>query len=87
MTNSTLHYREWTFEVDQELTRKTYAAVVGSGADTCVCNDCKNYVAYRDHLFPAEVTALLGKLCIDYRKETEVFRYEVLPNGRHHIAG
>lgn len=87
MATSTLHYREWTFEVNRDLTQKTYAAVVGSGADTCVCNDCKNYVAYRDHVFPTEITTLLADLGIDYRKEVEVFSYEVLPNGRHHLAG
>ncbi|MGI4863193.1 MAG: hypothetical protein ACRYFZ_04670 [Janthinobacterium lividum] len=87
MVTSTLHYRNWTFEVDRELTQKTYAAVVGSGSDTCVCNDCKNYVAYREQVFPAEIQTLFTELGIDYRKEVETFRYEVLPSGLHHIAG
>jgi hypothetical protein len=87
MPTALLHYRDWTFEVDRELTRQTYAAVAGGGADTCLCNDCKNYVAYRHQAFPAEVGELLADLAIDYRKEVEVFRYEILPNGLHHIAG
>lgn len=87
MATSLLHYRSWTLEVDQELTQKTYATVAGSGSDTCVCNDCKNYVAYREQVFPPEIQALFTDLGIDYRKEVETFRYELLPNGLHHIAG
>ncbi|WP_460583059.1 hypothetical protein [Hymenobacter arcticus] len=87
MATSTLHYRSWAFEFDHYLTQQTYAAVTGSGSDTCVCNDCKNYVAYRDRVFPAEITLLLADLGIDYRKEVEIFTYEQLPNGLHHIAG
>jgi hypothetical protein len=87
MTTTTLRYRNWTFEVDRDLTHQTYAAVVSSGADSCVCSDCKNYVAYRSQAFPVEIATLLADLGIDYRKEVEVFRYEVLSNGLHHLAG
>jgi len=87
MAASILKYREWEFELDRELTQQVYARVAKSGADTCLCHDCKNYVAYRDHVFPPEFTSLLADLGIDYRKEVEVFRYELLPTGLHHIAG
>jgi len=87
MATSTVYYQGWALEVDRDLTRQTYAAVVGGGANACVCNDCKNYAAYRDHIFPAEIAALLADLGIDYRKEVEALRYEVLPTGLHHVAG
>jgi hypothetical protein len=87
MATTTLRYREWEFELDRELTQQAYAHVTSSGAEACPCNDCKNYVAYRDHVFPPEFLALLGDLGIDYRKEVEVFSYELLPTGLHHVAG
>ncbi len=73
--------------MDQELTKSTYAQVTSSGADTCLCNDCKNYVAYRDNVFPSEVLHLFNELGIDYRKEVEITAWEKRPNGLYHIGG
>lgn len=87
MPTEILNFRDWQFEVDRELTRQTYANVTGSGADTCVCNDCKNYVAFRDKVFPEEVQKLFSDLGIDYRKEVEITSFETLPNGLLHIGG
>ena len=87
MAITTLSYQKWKLAVDKELTQNTYATVAGSSADACVCNDCKNYIAYREQVFPAEIRTLFTELGIDYRKEVETFRYEILPNGLHHIAG
>lgn len=80
-------FKDWTFEVDKTLTEQTYGRISNSGADMCDCNDCKNYIAYRDKVFPNEVANLLEDLGIDYRKEVEVISYEILPNGLHHIGG
>lgn len=82
-----LKFRDWEFEVDKELTRSTYAEVIGSGADTCVCNDCKKYVAYRAEVFPDEIQNLFNDLGINYRKEVEITHIETHSNGLHHIAG
>ena len=79
-------YRDWVFEVDRDLTKKTYSNVLGSGADSCVCNDCNNYVAYRDKVFPAEVLELYKDLGIDFRKEVEIVSFEKLANGLYHIG-
>jgi hypothetical protein len=87
MTNINLKFRDWTFEVDRELTIKTYEKVPGSGADGCICNDCKNYVAYRDNVFPSEIKQLFIDLGIDYKKEVEITSFEKLENGLHHIGG
>ena len=82
-----LKFRAWTLEVDKEQTQRTYEKVSGSGADTCICNDCKNYVAYRDKVFPEEIRILFTDLGIDYRKEVEITSWEKLPNNRYHIGG
>ena len=87
MTVTTVKFRDWKFEVDRELTETTYTNVLGSGADTCVCNNCKNYVAFRDNVFPDEVLKLFNDLGIDYRKEVEITSWEKLPNGHYHIGG
>lgn len=82
-----LKFKDWEFEVDKELTTQTYEKIKGSGADTCICNECKNYVAFRDSVFPNEINQLFDDLGIDYRKEVEITSYEILENGLHHIGG
>jgi hypothetical protein len=47
----------------------------------------KNYVAYRDKVFPKEIIQLFSDLEIDFRKEVEITTWEKLPNGLHHIGG
>jgi hypothetical protein len=83
----TLTYRDWTFEFDKQLTIDTYSQIKESGADSCKCNDCKNYVAYRDKVFPDEILRLFCDLGIDYKKEVEITNWEKQPNGLHHIGG
>ena len=87
MTNAIVRFQDWVFEADKALTETTYSNISGSSADTCGCNDCKNYVTYRDKVFPAEIIKLFNDLGIDYRKEVEITSYETLPNGLHHIGG
>jgi hypothetical protein len=87
VTNTIVKYRDWEFKVDRELTRQTYNSISTSGAESCVCNDCKNYVVYRDNVFPEEIKGLFNDLGIDYKKEVEITSYETLPNGLHHIGG
>ena len=87
MATTIVKYKDWTFEVDQTLTEQTYKTISGSGADTCGCNECKNYVAFRDKVFPKEIIDLFINLGVDYRKEVEILSYEILPNGLHHIGG
>ena len=87
MKIETLTYRDWTFEFDKQLTSDTYALVKDSGADSYICNDCKNYIAYRDKVFPVEILKLFTDIGIDYKKEVEIVSYETLPNGLHHIGG
>jgi hypothetical protein len=87
MEISKVSFMDWSFEVDRILTATTYGSILNSGADTCGCNDCKNYVAYRDKVFPTIILKLFQELGIDYKKEVEISTYEILPNGFHHICG
>lgn len=80
-------YRDWEFEANRQLTKETYDKVIESGSDGCECNDCKNYIAYRDNVFPEEIRNLFNDLGIDYKKEVEITSYETLPNGLHQIGG
>lgn len=87
MSGTIVRFQDWTFEVDRAFTEQTYEKVLGSGADTCICSDCKNYVAYRDRVFPDIILNFFKELGIDYRKEVEVSHYETLPDGLRHIGG
>ncbi|UUC44558.1 hypothetical protein [Flavobacterium cerinum] len=83
----TVKYKDWEFEVDRELTIKTYKNVTISGAESCICDDCKNYILYRDTVFPEEIKQLFNDLGIDLKKEVEIVSYETLPNGFQRIGG
>ena len=87
MTFVNVKFKDWSFEVDRELTKQTYNKIKSSGAEDCVCSNCKNYVAYRDKVFPNEIKQLFIDLGIDYRKEVEIYSLETLPNGLIHIQG
>ncbi len=87
MAVTTLKYRDWEFEVDRDLTRQTYEGGSTSGAESCICNDCKNYVAYRDNVFSDEIKQLFDDLGIDYKKEVEITSFETSSDGLHHIGG
>jgi hypothetical protein len=87
METKIVKFKDWTFEANNVLTDQTYKHISSSGAETCGCNDCKNYVAYRDKVFPNEIIHLFNDLGIDFRKEVEITTWETLPNGLHHIGG
>jgi hypothetical protein len=71
-------YKKWAFRVDREATLQAYSAVAKGGPDECGCLYCRNFVAARELVYPGEFRALLERLGIDYRKESEV--WEVSPD-------
>lgn len=79
----TVKYRDWEFEVDKELTKETYAKTTASGTKTCTCNNCKNFDAYRDNIYPEELKNLFLDLGIDINKEAETTHYGKNDNGNH----
>lgn len=68
-------FRDWEFEVDSELTRKTYAKVIGAFSEGCDCKYCLNYQPQKDEIFPEEIESLFENLGIDYHKESECLNY------------
>lgn len=87
MTRTTVIYREWTLEVDHDLTRQTYANIDQASAESCGCAHCRNFAAQRENIYPTEIKALLSGLGIDFRKETEVSHFTKLGNGLHYYSG
>jgi hypothetical protein len=83
----TVVWRDWVFESDNGITQATYEQVECGGADSCICNDCKNFAAGREKAFPAEIRHLFESLGIDITKESEVCHYTKLENGLHHYGG
>ncbi len=81
-----LNFRDWQFEFDRELTQKTYQETAQGGADMCICANCKNFSAYREHVFPAEILDLFDKIGIDYKKEAEIWEID-LSDGLHQVFG
>lgn len=80
-------FKDWLLEPNTSSTSKVYENVSLSGAESCNCNNCKNYIANRETVFPIEVKDLFLKLGIDYKKEVEITNWETLPNGLHFIGG
>lgn len=87
MTTKKLTYREWTFEVDFTRTSEVYKNVEKGSPEGCGCNDCKNFVAIREIIYPQEFKNLLLDLGIDYKKESEIYHMAKLDNGLHHYGG
>jgi hypothetical protein len=86
MATNRIKFRDWEFEVDKDLTEKTYLKTPKSGSDTCDCLDCKNYIEYREKVFPEDVIQLFDDLGVDYKKEVEVTHWDI-SNGICLIAG
>lgn len=83
----TIKFKNWELIADEISTTLTYVNAEIGSADSCVCNECKNYATYRDNVFPQEVRQLFLELGIDYKKESEVTRLIKLKNGLHLYSG
>lgn len=80
-------FRDWRFEVDSELTPKSFANELNGSSDTCSCEYCKNFREQRENAFPEEIRILFENLGIDYKKEEEVSEVYQLENGLHNYSG
>jgi hypothetical protein len=82
-----IKYKDWKFEVDFNRTKEIYRKVEMGSPEGCVCNDCKNFSANRENIYPIEFKKILGELGIDYKKESETCHYCKLENGKHFYGG
>lgn len=87
MATKTVKYRDWTFEVNYGRTKEVYDRVEIGSPEGCGCNDCKNFVANRENIYPDEVKDLLSEFGIDYKNESEIYHMARLDNGLHHYGG
>jgi len=84
---TTIKYKDWNLTVDKEVTKNAYDSLTVGSAESCDCNDCKNFSANKDKVYPDEVKRLFDQLGIDYKKETEISHYCRQTNGLHHYGG
>ncbi len=82
-----IKFKNWELTADKKLTKSTYEKVEKGSADSCICNECKNYSNYRKNVFPEEIKNLFLEIGIDYRKESEVTRYCKQKDGLHFYGG
>ena len=89
-------FRDWEFEVESDLTRKTYTKAISGFSEGCDCNYCLNYYPQKDKNFPEEIKSLFEDLGIDYHKESECIssfsisefsNVEEYLNGLHGYSG
>lgn len=82
-----ISFRNWTLNVDREITQSTYDTIENGSPEDCKCTDCINYIAGRDAVFPDEIKQLFRQLGINYKKEAEIWRMYRDETGLHHYAG
>lgn len=83
----TINFRDWELTVDKELTKQTYDNAPLCGPNTCLCDECVNFINAREIAYPEEIKQLFLEIGIDYKNECEVFHYCKLENGLHLYCG
>jgi hypothetical protein len=68
-------FDRWTVSVDIDATAAAYARLEKGDAQSCGCEDCRNWIDQRAKVFPVAFVDLLRDLGIDPLKETEVSDY------------
>ncbi len=82
-----IRFGRWEIECDPEATRKAYALVLRSGPEECGCAPCRNFMAARAQVYPAEVLALFEKLGVSPDREVEIYHMARLTPGQHFYGG
>ena len=80
-------YRDWELYSDKKTTERTYKEFEFSGAESCGCDCCKNFIEQRERVFPNEIKKLFRELGVDYKKEIEVSEFARLENDLHYYNG
>ncbi|MEJ7862227.1 MAG: hypothetical protein WKF90_11415 [Pyrinomonadaceae bacterium] len=87
MSMRKVKFRNWEFEVDLELTRKSFANKLNGSSDTCSCDCCKNFREQRESIFPKEIRILFEDLGVNFRKEEYLCEIDQLENGLLNYIG
>lgn len=72
----TIQFKNWTFDVDQMLTKTLYSNIMWGRADAIPTKEFKNYSAQRNFIFPQEVMDFFTALGVDLRKELKIKHYQ-----------
>jgi hypothetical protein len=72
--DTVVQFYRWSLRVRPEVTRAMLADDF-FGAERCSCDGCRNFVAARELVYPAEFRERLALLGIDRRRETEVYGF------------
>jgi hypothetical protein len=80
-------YRDWKFECDVKATRRAYETISAGGVETCECSECKNFLAQRDSVFPAEIMTLFDSLAVNYKRDAEIYHIARQHLGFHRYGG
>jgi hypothetical protein len=83
----TVVFARWEVEADSAKTRELYSSLKAGSPETCGCALCRNFVAARPQIYPAEFTRLCESLGIDRDREAEVYHTHRAQPGRHHYGG
>src|SRR5689334_19994443 len=75
----------WQIEHDADVTRQCFAPLAGGAA--CTCNQCRNFKAASDKVFPAAFVALADALGIDLAQPAELIHYAREPSGLYLTGG
>jgi hypothetical protein len=65
MNETRIKYREWECYSDEKTTKLTYDEFIHSGAESCGCDCCKNFITQRECAFPDEIKKLFKELEVD----------------------
>ena len=67
--------------------RLTHTVELESGAESCTCDSCENFVLARSDAFPEEFLRFLSSVGIDWRKEGEAFEMGKDESGLYLYGG
>jgi hypothetical protein len=76
-------YRDWILDCDVEATRVGYQTIAVGGAESCDCAGCRNFLAQRECVYPAEVLNLFDELGVNYKRDAETYHTARLEPGLH----
>ena len=78
---------DWILDVDVNATRAAYTSIAQGDPESCGCAYCRNFMAARGSVYPAEVRGFYMQFGISVEREAETYEAGRLEDGRHHYGG
>ncbi len=79
-------FRNWTFEINQKLTKCIYTNILCGKASSARESVYQSYILHREKLFPKEILDLFEELGIDMTKDHKI-SHRITDNGQICIDG